>query len=516
MMAGFDSFFLTTLSVTFFEFSKVAHRFPYDSIAGVTETSDMTIVFHLRSGQDFAVKKLPNVERFALKAALETFPAMGPNSQSWVAWQEKRKDLVNAHIPTQKEVVRSERATEVAPLQGTPDATAAVQVEPEVTDQAKVFNGKRALAKRTALLQPGEVPFFIGHTPGLTAGFDTFFLTTLGVTLFASSTVAHRFPYDFVAGVTELADKSLVMYLQDGREFPIKKLPNVERFALRAALETFPVSGSDQQSWIAWQERRKQLADSYVPTQKEVVKAARATEVATRQEQAQVEQAHQRSLRERAATKTWPNTRLPNGPPNKAGGLSILQHCHDGEEPWFILTSFGAGCIACFDDRLMVVKAGNGQGFMAGTLFGSRSTTFYYSDINAIEFNKQVLGSVLEVLTSSYQGTSNHDYWRGSTRGRNTNSGDPWTLSNTLPITNTEYTAARAEMSELRRRIAAAKQTTVNVSIPAAYPPAPAGSPSPDDLVSKLARLAELKDAGVLSDEEFAAAKARLLSGSGM
>jgi hypothetical protein len=153
---------------------------------------------------------------------------------------------------------------------------------------------------------------------------------------------------------------------------------------------------------------------------------------------------------------------------------------------------------------------------MAGTLFGSRSTTFYYSDINAIEFNKQVLGSVLEVLTSSYQGTSNHDYWRGSTRGRNTNSGDPWTLSNTLPITNTEYTAARAEMSELRRRIAAAKQTTVNVSIPAAYPPAPAGSPSPDDLVSKLARLAELKDAGVLSDEEFAAAKARLLSGSGM
>lgn len=389
-------------------------------------------------------------------------------------------------------------------------------MEPEITDEAKVFNGKKALAKRTARLQPGEVPFFIGYVPGMLVGFDCFFLTTYSVTFFDFSKVAHRFPYDFVGGVTETEDKTLVIHLRNGQDFPLKKLPKVERFALKAALETFPVTGPNSQSWAAWLERRKALADSDLPTQKELVKAARAAEVATRQEQAEAEQAHQRSLRERAATKTWPNTRLPNGPPNKAGGLTILQHCHDGEEPWFILTSFGTGCMACFEDRLMVIKAGNTQGLMAGTLFGSRSTTFYYSDINAIEFNKQVFGSVLEVLTASYQGTNNHDFWRGSTRSRNANSGDPYTLSNTLPIANSEYTAARAEMSELRRRIAAAKQTTVNVSLPAAPPPAPTELPSGDDLVSKLTRLAELKDAGVLSDEEFAAAKAQLFSGSGM
>ena len=40
-------------------------------------------------------------------------------------------------------------------------------------------------------------------------------------------------------------------------------------------------------------------------------------------------------------------------------------------------------------------------------------------------------------------------------------------------------------------------------------PPAPAGG---SDLTSKLKELAELKSAGVLSDEEFAAAKAKLLS----
>lgn len=387
-------------------------------------------------------------------------------------------------------------------------------MEPEITHEAKTFNGKRALAKRTAGLQAGEVTFFIGYIPGMMAGFDSFFLTTYSLTLFNFSKVEHRFPYEFIAGVTETADKTLVIHLRNGQDFPIRKLQNVERFALRAALETFPVTGPNTQSWVAWQEKRKELINSYAPTQKEAVHAARAAEVVTRQEQAQAEQAHQRTLRERAATKTWPNTRLPNGPPNKAGGLTILQHCHDGEEPWFILTSFGAGCMACFNDRLMVVKAGNTQGLMAGTLFGSRSTTFYYSDINAIEFNKQLFGSVLEVLTASYQGTSNHDFWRGSTQGRNANSGDPWTLSNTLPISNAEYTAARAELSVLRRRIAAAKQTTVNVSLPAPPPPAPAQLTSGDDLVSKLARLAELKDSGVLSDEEFAAAKTQLLGGT--
>jgi hypothetical protein len=44
----------------------------------------------------------------------------------------------------------------------------------------------------------------------------------------------------------------------------------------------------------------------------------------------------------------------------------------------------------------------------------------------------------------------------------------------------------------------------------AAPPPAPAAGG--DDFMAKLSRLADLKAAGVLSDEEFAAAKAKLLA----
>jgi Short C-terminal domain len=47
---------------------------------------------------------------------------------------------------------------------------------------------------------------------------------------------------------------------------------------------------------------------------------------------------------------------------------------------------------------------------------------------------------------------------------------------------------------------------------PAAAPAAPAVAPAGDDLMAQLSKLADLKAAGVLSDEEFAAAKAKLLA----
>jgi hypothetical protein len=41
--------------------------------------------------------------------------------------------------------------------------------------------------------------------------------------------------------------------------------------------------------------------------------------------------------------------------------------------------------------------------------------------------------------------------------------------------------------------------------------PAPAAAPAEDPLIAQLNQLAQLKASGILSDEEFAAAKAKLL-----
>ena len=43
--------------------------------------------------------------------------------------------------------------------------------------------------------------------------------------------------------------------------------------------------------------------------------------------------------------------------------------------------------------------------------------------------------------------------------------------------------------------------------------PAAAAAPAGDDLTAQLQQLAALKEQGILSDEEFAAAKAKLLGG---
>ncbi|MFC9550798.1 SHOCT domain-containing protein [Rhodococcus sp. NPDC056960] len=94
------------------------------------------------------------------------------------------------------------------------------------------------------------------------------------------------------------------------------------------------------------------------------------------------------------------------------------------------------------------------------------------------------------------------------------------TVARTAVITGT----ARATSNAMNRRAAdkqADEQERIDQAAQQQYaeqqaaqqqaappPPAPAGG---DDLVSRLQELARLKEAGVLTDDEFAAAKAKLL-----
>jgi hypothetical protein len=59
---------------------------------------------------------------------------------------------------------------------------------------------------------------------------------------------------------------------------------------------------------------------------------------------------------------------------------------------------------------------------------------------------------------------------------------------------------------------AAAAQAVANAQAAQAAPAAPAAAPAGDDMMAKITQLAQLHAQGILSDEEFAAAKAKLLS----
>ncbi|WP_143542991.1 SHOCT domain-containing protein [Rhodococcus sp. NCIMB 12038] len=181
----------------------------------------------------------------------------------------------------------------------------------------------------------------------------------------------------------------------------------------------------------------------------------------------------------------------------------IEQYCREGETPWFVITTGANGLLAAFEDRLIIAKTGVIAGYMAGALGGGRVTTFPYSQITNIEFNSGWMNGVLEVLTPSYQGSGNHDYWRGSNRGRNSASDDPRTLSNCLPLLKSTYTAALPRLNELHQKIIESHQTQVTVEHvqPSAAPASTGG------LVDEIERLAALRAQGLLDDAEFTAAK---------
>lgn len=180
--------------------------------------------------------------------------------------------------------------------------------------------------------------------------------------------------------------------------------------------------------------------------------------------------------------------------------------CRANERPLFILAEGQAGGLVAFEDRCMIIKKGAMTGFMAGSVGGGRVATFMYADITGIEYNSGWVTGVLEILTASYQGTGNKDYWRGTGKGRNADSNDPWTLSNTLPLGKPTYEQARSKLDMMRQLIAEAKRPQQVT--------APPTQPIAASLADEIQALAALHQSGVLDDEEFKSAKARLLSGS--
>ena len=76
--------------------------------------------------------------------------------------------------------------------------------------------------------------------------------------------------------------------------------------------------------------------------------------------------------------------------------------------------------------------------------------------------------------------------------------------------------AATAKVVSNRTQAKAdAEREAQAAAAPAAAPAASAAAPAAgDDMVAQLQKLADLKAAGVLSEEEFAAAKAEVLAGS--
>ncbi|MTD44148.1 DUF2510 domain-containing protein [Conexibacter sp. W3-3-2] len=195
------------------------------------------------------------------------------------------------------------------------------------------------------------------------------------------------------------------------------------------------------------------------------------------------------------------------GKANRPALEEIRRQCRPDELPEFIAGETAGGVLAAFEDRCIVIKKGVVTNLMAGSLGGGRVTVFPYKQVTGIEYNSGFVNGSLEILTASYQGTANKDFWRGTFSGRNANSNDPYTLSNTLPFTKQFYEKIRPKVQWMQERITEAHQQTMSdVGLRPPTAAAPAVS-----VADEIKKLADLYAAGALTDDEFAHAKRTLL-----
>ena len=73
--------------------------------------------------------------------------------------------------------------------------------------------------------------------------------------------------------------------------------------------------------------------------------------------------------------------------------------------------------------------------------------------------------------------------------------------------------AAEMQQEQMKAELRAEMAAEAAAAAPPPPPPAPApaAAPAADDTMAKLQQLAEMKAQGILTDEEFAAAKAKVL-----
>jgi hypothetical protein len=212
----------------------------------------------------------------------------------------------------------------------------------------------------------------------------------------------------------------------------------------------------------------------------------------------------ERNQKIKAAIRAKDDIEIIGRKPNSKSMQVILDHCYGDEIPRFVIsTGLGAGVFVAFEDRCMIIKSGVVTSFMAGSLFGGRISTFHYGEITGIEYNSGLINGVLEVLTASYEGSKNKDFWRGTLKSRNSDSNDPWTLSNCLPLDKPTYNLAQSRLNELRNLISKSKQMTVIVE---------SESELKKDITKQLKELSDLYQSGALTDAEFTEAKSRLIS----
>jgi hypothetical protein len=193
------------------------------------------------------------------------------------------------------------------------------------------------------------------------------------------------------------------------------------------------------------------------------------------------------------------------GPPRVSGGVedlgrrarkAVLAALEEGERPAFcLLAPEGQAMVVC-DRRLLVVKSGP----RSASLLGVGLFPIPYDAVAAVTIDVGPVNSVITVV--SLRGGPARQWWHSWNAFD-----DPLKAASSLVVPTRELSLYEPWVERVRRLVAGAQTASRTPSQSLVG----AAAVAADDLVSSLERLAALRDAGAISEEEFERAKAALL-----
>jgi hypothetical protein len=159
-----------------------------------------------------------------------------------------------------------------------------------------------------------------------------------------------------------------------------------------------------------------------------------------------------------------------------------------GEEVDFYAQGDYDQTLVLTDRHVFVLKTG----FMAGQSFGGKATSFDYGQIAAVEVRVSMMSGIFEIRAAGLSVTDISRYGSGKDSARQ--------APNAIPITKNRADIFQEAARRIRERTDAVRSA-----------PSAIVAPQPD-IPGQLKQLAELRDAGVLTSEEFDSKKAELLA----
>lgn len=155
--------------------------------------------------------------------------------------------------------------------------------------------------------------------------------------------------------------------------------------------------------------------------------------------------------------------------------------------------AFKEGLI-CTDSRVIVLKGG----FMTGQTFGNNVFQSNYHNIAGVEVKFHLLSGYFELSAGGMQNTDKR-FWS------NNKNSDPAKAPNCISLNRKEQKTKFQEACAIITEMVNKSHTTIN---------APVVQPAnvKEDVLTSLEKLSQLKDAGIITQEEFQAKKEELLA----